>query len=69
MSLDWKSLAGKGWTLLDVEEKAVALSPDMLEAVCFGPEPRKFPAGSAAMNGTAVSEAEFSELVSGRASP
>lgn len=60
---DWKALAANGWTLLDVEEKAVALSPNLLEAICFDPEARPFPAASACWNGCAATQEEFSALV------
>lgn len=56
-------LAADGWTLLDVEDVPVALSPNWEKAIAFDPNARTFPPASAAHNGMPVSEAEFSALV------
>jgi hypothetical protein len=60
-------LVAKGWDLLDVEDKPVALSPDCLLAIAFDPVPREFPAASAFHNGMPVSKEEFDKLVAASA--
>jgi hypothetical protein len=62
--MDWKELAAAGWSLRDVEDIAVALSPDKEEAVAFDPEgSRPFPSAKARAWGSVISEAAFAKLV------
>ena len=59
-----EELVAKGWTLLDVEDVPVAVSPDRTDSIAFDPAPRPFPnLGKALHDGMPVSMEEFAELV------
>jgi hypothetical protein len=63
-AMDWRALAAAGWSLRDVEDIAVALSPDEKEALAFKPEgSRPFPPAKAWAWGSRISEEAFAKLV------
>jgi hypothetical protein len=63
-AMDWRALAAAGWSLRDVEDIAVALSPDAEKAVAFAPEgSRPYPSAKARAWGSRISEEAFAKLV------